>query len=112
MATVYLSLLGKQGVRAVAQQNLAKTEYAKQKIAALPGFSLPFSGPTFNEFVVEANEGADEVLRRLESSDILGGISLQRWYGEMPGRILVCVTEQNSRAEIDALVAALAGGGQ
>lgn len=110
MATVYLSLLGKQGMREVAQQNLAKAEYAKQQIAALPGFSLPFSGPTFNEFVVEAREGAEAVLHRLEAAGILGGIPLRRWYGEMPERFLVCVTEQNSRAEIDALVAALAGG--
>jgi len=110
MATIYLSLLGKQGIREVAKQNLAKAEYAKQKIAALPGFSLPFDGPTFNEFVVEAQEGADVVLGRLEAAGILGGIALKRWYGGMPGRFLVCVTEQNSREEIDTLVAALAGG--
>jgi glycine dehydrogenase subunit 1 len=112
MATIYLSLLGKQGLREVAQQNLAKAEYAKQKISEVPGFSLPFSGPTFNEFVVEAQEGADVVLGRLEAADILGGIALARWYGGMPGRFLICVTEQNSREEIDTLVAALAGGAQ
>jgi glycine dehydrogenase subunit 1 len=110
MATIYLSLLGKQGIREVAQQNLAKAEYTKQKIAALQGFSLPFSGPTFNEFVIEAQEGADAVLGRLEAAGILGGISLGRWYGGMPGRFLICVTEQNTREEIDTLVVALAGG--
>ncbi len=110
MATVYLSLLGKEGIREVAQQNLAKAEYAKKKIAAIPGFSVPFAAPTFNEFVVEAPEGADVVLAALEQQGILGGISLGRFYGDMPRRLLVCVTEQNSRAEIDALAAALAGG--
>jgi len=96
----------------VAQQNLAKAEYAKMKITALPGFSLVFSGATFNEFVVEAKEGAEVVLSRLEAAGILGGIAMNRWYDGMAGRFLVCVTEQNSREEIDALVAALAGGAQ
>jgi glycine dehydrogenase subunit 1 len=107
-----LASVGPQGIREVALQNLAKAEYAKRRIASLEGFSLPFSGPTFNEFVVEAQEGAAVVLDRLEAAGILGGIALDRWYGGMPGRFLVCVTEQNSREEIDTLVAALAGGAQ
>jgi len=110
MAAIYLSLMGKQGIREVAKQNLAKTEYAKERIAELPGYSLPFGGATFNEFVVENDEGAGAILARLEEQGILGGISLERTYGDMPNRFLVCVTEQNSRDEIDALVAALAGG--
>jgi glycine dehydrogenase subunit 1 len=110
MAAVYLCLMGKQGIREVAVQNLAKAEYARKRIAALPGFSIPFSAPTFNEFVVEAEEGAAVVLERLEKGNILGGIALDRFFGEMPKRFLVCATEQNSRQEIDALVAALAGG--
>jgi glycine dehydrogenase subunit 1 len=107
MATIYLSLLGKMGLREVATLNLSKAAYAREKIAALPGFSLPFSGLVFNEFVVEAPEDAGTLLGRLEKERILGGIPLGRWFKEMPNRFLVCVTEQNSREEIDALVAAL-----
>ncbi len=110
MATVYLSLMGKAGVREVAVQNLSKAEYAKQAIAAVDGFSLPLAGPTFNEFVVEAEEEVAAVLDRLEQRGILGGIALGGYFGEMKRCFLVCVTEQNSRAEIDALAAALAGG--
>ncbi len=110
MATIYLSLLGKRGIQEVAEQNLAKAEYAKQAIAALPGFRIPMAGPTFNEFVVETDGDAEALLRRLEDRGILGGIPLQRYYPGMERRFLVCVTEQNSREEIDALVAALAGG--
>jgi glycine dehydrogenase subunit 1 len=110
MAAIYLSLMGKAGIREVAIQNLSKAEYAKQLISDLPGFSLPFTAPTFNEFVVEAEEGAVAVLERLEKKGILGGISLARFFGEMSKRFLVCVTEQNTREEIDALAAALAGG--
>lgn len=110
MAAIYLSLMGKQGIREVAVQNLSKAEYAKKRIADLPGFSLPFSAPTFNEFVVEAKEGAAKVLDRLETRGILGGIPMDRFFGEMSKRFLVCATEQNTREEIDALTEALARG--
>ncbi len=109
-ATIYLALLGRKGLREVAVQNLSKTRYAQAKIAALEGFSLPFSGPVFNEFVVEAGPPAVEVLKGLQSQGILGGIPLVRWFAEMPNRFLVCVTEQNRREDIDALTAVLAGG--
>ncbi|HAD04991.1 MAG TPA: glycine dehydrogenase, partial [Desulfuromonas sp.] len=110
VANITLCLLGKEGLREMAQQNLAKAEYAKGKIAALPGFSLPYAGRTFNEFVVEAPREAAPLLARLQQQEILGGIPLVRFYPGMTRRFLVCVTEQNSRVEIDALVAALAGG--
>jgi glycine dehydrogenase subunit 1 len=112
MATIYLSLMGKTGIREVAVQNLSKTEYARRAIAAIDGFSIPFAGPVFNEFVVESVEPVSTVLARLERQNILGGIPLGRYFEGMANRFLVCVTEQNSKAEVDALVAALAGGGQ
>lgn len=110
MATIYLCLLGKAGLREVAEQNLAKAAYARQAIAALPGFSLPFSGPCFNEFVVATPRGAQALLGALQQQGILGGLALARFYPEMADRVLICVTEQHSRADIDTLVAALAGG--
>lgn len=109
MATVYLSLLGKEGLRQLAIHNHSKAEYAKKMIAALDGFSIPFSSPTFNEFVVEVEGSVDQVLARLEQSGILGGIPLRSFHQEMDKRLLVCVTEQNSRGDIDALVRGLAG---
>lgn len=110
MATIYMALLGKAGLREVAEQNLAKAAYARKAIAAIPGFSLPFSGTSFNEFVVATPRSAAEVLGALQQQGILGGIDLARFYPQMSDRLLICVTEQHSRAEIDALVAALAGG--
>ncbi|MBN2427201.1 MAG: aminomethyl-transferring glycine dehydrogenase subunit GcvPA [Deltaproteobacteria bacterium] len=106
-ATVYLSLLGKDGLRTVAVQNHSKAEYAKQQISAVDGFTLPFSAPTFNEFVIEAKEPVEQVMARLESNGILGGIPLQTFYPEMENHFLVCVTEQNSREDIDILVQTL-----
>jgi glycine dehydrogenase subunit 1 len=110
IATVYLSLLGKQGVREVAMQNLAKAAYAKEAIAALPGFRLLFTGATFNEFVVETPEPAAVLLERLIAQGIAGGIALGGDFEQMPNALLVCVTEQHRRADIDILVKALSGG--
>jgi len=110
MATIYLCLLGKQGLQEVARQNLAKADYARRAIAALPGFSIPFSGPVFNEFVVEVPGDLDDLLQKLEGEQILAGLPLKRYDASMQQRLLVCVTEQNSKEEIDALVGALQGG--
>ncbi|MDO3380160.1 aminomethyl-transferring glycine dehydrogenase subunit GcvPA [Geoalkalibacter halelectricus] len=109
-ATIYLALLGRRGLRETAEHNLAKAAYARKQIAALSGFTIPFSGEVFNEFVVEGPKKAADVLRRVQEQGILGGIPLVRWYPDMPQRFLVCVTEQNRRDDIDALCAALAGG--
>ncbi|KIH77275.1 glycine dehydrogenase (decarboxylating) alpha subunit [Geoalkalibacter ferrihydriticus] len=109
-AAIYLALLGRRGLRETAEQNLAKAAYARAKIEALSDFSLPFSGPVFNEFVVEGTIKAVDLLRRVQVQGILGGIPLVRWYPQMSNRFLVCVTEQNRREDIDALCAALAGG--
>ena len=54
MATIFMSLLGKQGLREMAEQNLAKAAYARQKLSSVKGFSLVFNGPSFNEFVVRS----------------------------------------------------------
>jgi glycine dehydrogenase subunit 1 len=110
MTTIFMSLLGKQGLRELAEQNLAKAAYARQQIAAVDGFDIVFDSPSFNEFVVRSTEPVAEVLARLEQEKILGGIPLGEDYPEMDDCFLVCVTEQNQRAEIDALVAALKGG--
>ena len=110
MATIFMSLLGKQGLREMAEQNLAKAAYARKQLSGIKGFSLVFDGPAFNEFVVRSEAPVTEVLSQLEEVGILGGIPLGEDYPEMADCFLVCVTEQNQREEIDALVAALQGG--
>jgi len=110
MASMYLCLLGKNGIREVAQQNVAKAAYAREQIAALPGFRIPYTAPMFNEFVVECDKPAAQLLQKLEAQKILGGIALIRFFPQQQNRFLVCVTEQHRRADIDALVTALKGG--
>ena len=112
-ATVYLETMGRRGVQEAAHQCAQKTAYAARAIAGVKGYSLPFSGPCFNEFVVRAPIKAVELLARLgEEKGIDGGIALSRFMPDRPNDFLVCVTETNSRAQIDALVAGLADFGR
>ena len=106
-ANVHCSLLGKKGLREVALQSHAKAEYAKGEIARIPGFAIPYSAPTFNEFTVEGPEPAAPLLGRLARRGILAGVALSRWQPEFPNRFLLATTEMNTREEIDRLAAAL-----
>jgi glycine dehydrogenase subunit 1 len=111
-STVYLETMGRRGLQEVAAQCAQKTAYAAKQIAALEGFSIPFTGPRFNEFVVRSPGSAKDLLARLATeNNITGGLPLSRYYPDRPNEFLVCVTEMNSRAQIDALVAALASSG-
>jgi len=111
-ATVYLETMGKRGLQEVAQQCAQKTAYAAKQIAAVNGFSVPFSAPRFNEFVVRASGNAKDLLARLATErNITGGLPLSRYFKDRPNDFLVCVTEMNSRADIDALVEGFASNG-
>jgi glycine dehydrogenase subunit 1 len=104
-ATIYLETMGKKGVQEVAKQCAQKANYAARRLKVLPGFSLPYSAPFFNEFVVRAPVEAKGLLDRLaQEKGIDGGIALSRFYSDRPNDFLVCVTETNTRAQIDALV--------
>ena len=108
-ATVYLETMGRRGVQEAAHQCAQKAAYAARAIAKLTGYSLPFTAPYFNEFVVRGPGRAMELLSRLgKEKDIEGGIALSRFMSDRPNDFLVCVTETNSREQIDALVAGLA----
>jgi glycine dehydrogenase subunit 1 len=107
-ATVYLETMGRRGLQEAATQCAQKAAYAAKRISELDGFSIPFTGPRFNEFVVRARLEAKQLLASLASErNITGGLALSRYYPDRPNDFLVCVTEMNSRAEIEALVAAL-----
>ena len=107
MATIYLSTMGRTGVREVAEQNTQKAHYAAKQIAALDGFSLRFTAPFFNEFVVTCPRPAQEMLDKLTAKKIIGGLALSRFFPEAKNDLLVCVTETITKAEIDSFVGAL-----
>ncbi|HYX30861.1 MAG TPA: hypothetical protein VE863_20150, partial [Pyrinomonadaceae bacterium] len=103
-ATVYLETMGRRGIQEVAQQCAQKAHYAAGAIGKLEGFSLPFSAPFFNEFVVRAPSDASVLLANLaQEKGIDGGIALSRFDADRPNDFLVCVTETNTREQIDAL---------
>ena len=107
-ATVYLETMGRRGIQEVAQQCAQKAAYAARSISKLNGYALPFSGPHFNEFVVRAPGKTVDLLARLgKEKGIDGGIALSRFIPDRPNDFLVCVTETNSREQIDALVEGL-----
>ena len=108
-SNIHMSLLGKKGMREVAVQSHAKAEYCKSRIAALPGWRLPDTRPTFNEFAVAAPVPAAPLLDRLARRGILAGVPLSRWDPANDREFLVAVTEMNTREEIDRLADALAG---
>ena len=107
-ATIYMEAMGRKGLREVAEQNAQKAAYAKQQIAAIGGYSIPFSSPTFNEFVVRGPKPASEVLEKLRTeSAIIGGLALTKYYAGCENDFLVCVTETSSKADIDKLISGL-----
>jgi glycine dehydrogenase subunit 1 len=108
MATIFLALHGKTGLRQLAERNLAKAEYAKAQLRAA-GLELPFAAPSFNEFVVRLREPAERALARARERGIVAGLDLAKHAPELGDALLVCVTETASRARIDELAGVLAG---
>jgi glycine dehydrogenase subunit 1 len=107
-STVYMSLLGKHGLRKVAELCYHKAHYAAAQIATLPGFELWSQAPFFNEFVVRCPRPAAEITEYLLEEDILGGYDLGADYANMDHHLLIAVTEMNTREDIDLLVESLA----
>jgi glycine dehydrogenase subunit 1 len=107
IATMYLALLGKTGLRDVAALNLERSRELATAVSSVDGVDLKFAAPFFNEVVVDVHGDAEAVLAALRERRILGGIALGRWYPELSSCILMNATELTSSGEIKALAAAL-----
>ena len=108
-AAVYLSLMGKNGLRRVGELNYHKAHYAAAQIDRLDGYSVDMTKPFFNEFVVACPRPIAEVNAALLEAGVVGGYDLAQHYYHLPNHMLLCVTECNTRAEIDRLVDILEG---
>ena len=107
-ATVYLCLLGKQGLRDVARQNAVRARRAAERLLEIPGVSLAFDGPFFNEFVLRLPRDAAEVCRRVtERTGIWPGLDLGRFRQDLADCLMVCVTETKTAEDVEALKTAL-----
>ena len=107
MATIFLSCLGKEGLKELALMNLSKAEYAKKAVSTVRGCKLIFTAPTFNEFVMEIERDPEKVLLKLREEEILGGVPLKKFYPELDHHLLVAVTEMKKKEEIDRWAEAL-----
>ncbi|HXL04921.1 MAG TPA: aminomethyl-transferring glycine dehydrogenase subunit GcvPA [Bacillota bacterium] len=108
-ATVYLSWLGKQGIKEVAELCVQKAHYACEKLSLIPGFEQKHEAPFFKEFVVKTPLKPEELCADLLEANILGGLPLGRFYSDLSDSILVAVTEKRTKEEIDTLCRALEG---
>ncbi len=106
-ATVYMSLVGREGLRATANLCLQKAHYAAQQIAGIRGFELAYDGPFFNEFTVKTPVPAAEVNRFLLGRDIVGGFDLGTVDSRRANYLMLAFTEMTSRQDIDDLVETL-----
>lgn len=106
-AAVYLSLLGRQGLKELAQLNYEKAEFAKTILDKIPGVEVKKSSPTFNEFTLDLPKNADVVAQKMIDKGFACGFPLGRFYKGMDNYLLVSITEKRTREEILALAEAL-----
>ena len=106
-ATIYLSLHGKHGLRRLAEINLQRAASLRRRLPEVPGLSVAFDAPAFNEIAVRSEEPVDRVLDDLRDAGVLGGVPLGPDYPELEDCFLVAVTEANPPADLDRLIDAL-----
>ena len=110
MVTIYMTVYGKEGLKELAEQNLAKAHYAAKALSQAAGARVMFAGaPRFHEFVLHLDQDADAVNSALLDKKIIGGLALKKWYPELGNATLWCATELTTREHIDDAAKALAG---
>jgi glycine dehydrogenase subunit 1 len=102
-SAIYMASVGGTGIRHLAALNHDKSEYLKNELKRA-GCRIAFSGPTFNEFVVQFPSGGADTYERLLEKKIVAGLPLSPYYPELKDHYLVCVTEVRTRADMDAMV--------
>ena len=104
MVNIYMTVYGREGLKELARQNLAKAAYARRQF--VKNAKILFEGaPRFNEFVVQTAEDSSVLSHKLAAKKIIGGFPIQRFYPELGNAAVWCCTELNSKAQIDSAVA-------
>ncbi|HEY9071652.1 MAG TPA: aminomethyl-transferring glycine dehydrogenase subunit GcvPA [Candidatus Ozemobacteraceae bacterium] len=108
-ATIYMSLLGRDGIRDVANQSFQKAHHLKKELAArVPAVSFPFAAPFMNEFVIKV-PNAKRLLLKMAKQGVLGGVALERWFPSLKDHLLVAVTEKRTAEDLDYYCELLGG---
>ncbi len=102
-STIYLSVLGPQGLKECAQLNFNRAHETKEAIAKIKGFSEVFSAPFFNEFVIRSKASPEKINKALRKAGIVGGLALEPYYPELKGCVLYCATEMIMPDDIEKL---------
>jgi glycine dehydrogenase subunit 1 len=106
MGAMHMSLLGPEGLKLLAQRNMAACQLAKEKIGKISGISLPHeSGYHYNEFAIELPGSASDCLEYLDSRGVIGGLDLSNWYPDKTNWMLVSVSDQTTSNDIEMLCA-------
>jgi len=104
-ATIYMSLMGAQGLERIAQHCHANARALHDALTAIDGVESVFGTPFFHEFAVRLDDAdADTVLGRLAQDNVLGGLALAHYYPELGNALLICATELHDAAARDELV--------
>lgn len=103
-ACVYLASLGKTGIRRIAELNLENAYYLRKALGNLKEVEIVTEGSIFNEFVIRLKKPVDQINQSLFQKGIIGGFSLERFYPELKGQMLICATETKSKAQLDRFV--------
>jgi glycine dehydrogenase subunit 1 len=103
MATIYMTTMGKKGLKEAAEQSARKAHYAMKLLTSSGKFKPMFNKPFFKEFAVVGEAPADKINNELLKHNILGGLELDKKYPELKNGLLICVTEKRTKAQIDKL---------
>jgi len=106
-AAIFLDTLGKSGLKEMAHQNAQKAHYAAERLGQIKGIEQKFSGPFFNEFVIELPTEWSSVHQALKKKGIIPGLGLEEFFPELRNCALLCITEMHKKEDIDRLVTAL-----
>jgi glycine dehydrogenase subunit 1 len=106
-ATIFMSLLGRAGLKDLAQLILQKAEFARQEIGKIKGVEVKRSSPTFNEFTVCLPQRALDVIPKMIKEGFAPGFPLSRYYAKMDNYLLIAVTEKRTKQEIVGFAKAL-----
>jgi glycine dehydrogenase subunit 1 len=110
MATIFMTIYGREGLRELAQQNLAKAAYAAKRFREAGARVLFDSSPRFNELVIATEDEPKHINERLMQQQIIGGLPLRKFYPELGNASLWCCTELTTRAQVDAAADAIGSG--
>lgn len=104
MTTIYLSVIGKNGLKEIGMQCINKAHYAIEEITKSGKYSLAFDQPIFKEFAIKGEKSVDEINKNLLENKILGGYKLEKYYNDLSNTSLYAVTEKRTKEDIDKLV--------